>query len=788
MRTRLITAATALVLLGAGLSAQDFCADSVLRAQIEAGGFLHAPLPLDTLHSLDHRQAGKAVLRQEPLGLAAPLEISFVHRDVRPRGPADDPDYATFGSHAVSCSLDGRDLEGYNRIEFWVYPDCEGYRVVNLDLGFRNADSSPKDGYTVADAAHLVNLKNRQWNRCFLEMGEWRRDEAESLSFSFTDRGGVPDGSRGHFIIDRITFQQVAEPEKTVGWIPDRIAYSHTGYYTDGKKTAVCSPKMKGRFFIKDAATGEKVLSGRIRKISTTTGRYGVMDFSGVKRPGRYIISAAGVESAPFRIGEDIYTDSQWRVLNYIFCQRCGYPVPGIHDVCHEDMDAVHGGRRISYSGGWHDAGDLSQQTLQTGEVAMDLLEAYASARQSNPVLADRLLEEARWGLDFILKCRFGDGFRASSMGLIHWTDGKRGTFDDIETVRVQDMAFDNFLCSGIEAYAAMTLPESAVEERESLARAAEEDFAFASEKFEKNGYDVFYQMYEHTYNTSRSQYHATISWAASQLYKLTGKNGYAERATREIEYTLSCQETSPIAGGLSGWFYRDTTRRSIVHFIHQSRDQIFAQALVLLCETQPDSPELGRWEASLRLYGDYLKNLMRYTEPYGMVPSGVYMDSEVEDTEGFRAVHIMAPRNAEELYAEHLSAGVRLDSNHVVRRFPPWLSIFNGNTAVHLSTGKAAAVCGRYLGDGDLMEIARGQLYWTVGKNPFCQSLIYGEGHDYPSMDSFSSGEITGEMPLGIRTLDRSDTPYWPQTNNACYKEVWVTSAGKWLSLLSEF
>lgn len=53
--------------------------------------------------------------------------------------------------------------------------------------------------------------------------------------------------------------------------------------------------------------------------------------------------------------------------------------------------------------------------------------------------------------------------------------------------------------------------------------------------------------------------------------------------------------------------------------------------------------------------------------------------------------------------------------------------------------------------------------------------------------MDSFSSGEITGEMPVGIRTYGQSDTPYWPRTNNACYKEVWLTSAGKWLSLLSE-
>ena len=31
-------------------------------------------------------------------------------------------------------------------------------------------------------------------------------------------------------------------------------------------------------------------------------------------------------------------------------------------------------------------------------------------------------------------------------------------------------------------------------------------------------------------------------------------------------------------------------------------------------------------------------------------------------------------------------------------------------------------------------------------------------------------------------------DVPYWPQTNNACYKEVWITSAGKWLSLIAEY
>ncbi len=789
MRTENYAAALLMMsaLFSAGLSAQSLCTDGTLREQIEASDFIHSPLPLDFLHSLDRRQSEKAVLRREPLPLAEPAEITFVHCEVRPRGPADDSDYATFGSHGTSIVLGRRNLEEYDRIEFLVYPDCDGYDVVNLDISLRNAYTSPKEGYTVADASHLVNLKNRSRNRCYLEIAEWRRDAVESISFSFTDRGGVPDGTKGRFFIDSICFQKTESPEKTVGWIPDRVAYSHTGYFTDGKKTAVCSPELKGGFSIREAGTGKKVFSGRIRKVRSTTGEYGLIDFSAVRKPGSYTIDAGGIGSEAFRIGDDIFGDSRWRVLNFIFCQRCGDAVPGIHDRCHEDVYAVHGGERISYGGGWHDAGDLSQQTLQTGEVAMSLLEASRSAESSNPVLSDRLRREARHGLDFILKSRFGDGFRASSIGLIRWTDGQAGTADDIETVRVQDNSFDNFLFSGIEAYAAKVLSGSDAEYAGRLARAAEEDFAFASAKFARDGYDNFNQVYEHTYNTSKSQYHATLSWAASRLYSLTGKHAYAERAAKEIGYTLSCQETVPIEGGLVGWFYRDSTKRSIVHFIHQSRDQVFAQALVLLCETQPSSPERGRWEAALRLYGDYLKKLMRYTEPYGMVPSGVYMDSETEDAEGFRSLHIMAPSSAEQLYAEHLSSGVRLDRNHVVRRFPPFLSIFNGNTAVHLSTGKAAALCGRYLGDRELTEIAREQLYWTVGKNPFSQSLIYGEGHDYPSMDSFSSGEITGEMPVGIRTFGQSDTPYWPRTNAACYKEVWLTSAGKWLSLLSE-
>lgn len=502
-----------------------------------------------------------------------------------------------------------------------------------------------------------------------------------------------------------------------------------------------------------------------------------------------YQLKVGDTITPAFRIGERIWENSQWKVLNFIFCQRCGYPVPGKHATCHIDLMSKHNGRRISYAGGWHDAGDLSQQTLQTGDVTFSLLEAYNKLKDKNPALAARLREEAEWGLEFILKNRYGDGYRASSMGLLIWQDGIFNTLDDISSVRVQNMAFDNFLYAGYEAYASMTLSQDPMLQ-EYLQKVAEEDFMFAMNKFKKDGFDKFIQPYEHSYNTSESQYMATISWTASQLYKLTSKRYYADIAAEYIRYTLDCQRTEPLEDkdNTRGFFYRNKSKKSIVHYIHQSREQIYMQAMVLLCETQKGHPDYHKWTNSIQLYGEYLKGLMKYTYPYGMIPSGVYHAEEYKDSTGFYALHLFPPPHAKELYTEQLNRGIKLDKEHYIKRFPIWFNIFNGNTAVHLSTGKSAAICGNFLNDKELLNIGLEQLYWTVGKNPFGQSLIYGEGHNYPQMNSFSSGEMTGEMPVGIRTLSNGDIPYWPQTNNACYKEVWVTSAGKWLSLIAEY
>lgn len=357
---------------------------------------------------------------------------------------------------------------------------------------------------------------------------------------------------------------------------------------------------------------------------------------------------------------------------------------------------------------------------------------------------------------------------------------------DDIETVRVQNLAYDNYLYSAYEAFAARVLADYDPVFADCLAGIAREDYQFASQQREHDNFGGWINPYEHTYSTGESLYMATASWAASMLYELTADPQYAADASTFADYVLRCQQAIPV-GGLVGFFYRNPQRHSVVHSIHQSREQIFMLAMDALCRTQPDNPGRDRWETSISLYGSYLRNLMRFTAPYGMIPAGIYRSDEPDDAAAFFALHIFPPDDARERFAAQAESGVSVAPGYFVRRFPVWFNIFNGNLAVHTSMGKAAAICARRLGDPELLDIAREQMYWTVGKNPFAQSLIYGEGHRYPELNNFSSGRLMGAMPVGIRTIGDTDEPYWPQINNACYKEVWLTSAGKWFSLLAE-
>ncbi len=789
--------------------------DKKLKADLETTGYIHSPLPIDESKSVEAFGLKKKVL--ESVSVCDMEDLSaWTHTGVgtilltgdrckdgshslRLEAPAHPVPMLGWGLGRGTClastDIGGKNWEAYNRLHFYVYPDCPGARSIYLNLYLENdgkvkvPDQYGREGY------HELNLRNGEWNECALEISGLSRDKITKLSFAievFGREQTMCDTLR--FDVDDVRLEKIEGPEAVKGWVPadERIIFSTSGYRTASVKKAIVTVKENDGFLrIIDADSKATVLTVRPRTEKTEIGEFQTADFSSLKTPGTYRIKVGDVVSAPFYVDDAVWENSVWRILNFLLCERCGYPVPGKHGACHTDIHAIRNGHDFPINGGWHDAGDMSQQTLQTGEISYSLFQMAATAKKrGNEKLYARLMEEARWGLDYILNTRLGDGVRALGWGTNLWTDHEIGTDDDSGSreIDVLDGALENYILSGIEAYASMAIHDDEGM-KTFLAKIAAEDFGHAEERFARLGYAELKEGSRgHAGMTSESQYHAHISWAASMLYKLTGDKKYAARAAEAIEYTLDCQETNPIGKDrLSGFFYRDKSRRVIVHYNHQSRDYAYMEAIAALCETQPENPDFTRWIESMKLYASCLKSMMKYVAPYGMAPSGVYDIHEIEDSAGFYATQIWVNGGVENDFKEQLYNGVKLDKEHYLRRFPVWFS-FKGNTAVNLSTGKAAAICARVLGDKDLEAVAEDQLFWVVGMNPFGQSLIHGEGSFYPQLYNALPGEMEGEIPVGMQAYFNEDSPYWPQFNTATYKEVWGSSAARWLMLVSEF
>ena len=163
-----------------------------------------------------------------------------------------------------------------------------------------------------------------------------------------------------------------------------------------------------------------------------------------------------------------------------MYCERCGTEIPGIHGICHQDIYSTHDDKRIVVNGGYHDAGDLTATGNTPGMVYALLSLADNLKRQGeDPVLYKRVLEEARWGLNWVLKTRFGDGYRSTGQLVSYWTDGIMGTADDRFGKAVNDPEW-NFRVSAVEALAARVLKDSNPELANRSLAIAEEDWKYA--------------------------------------------------------------------------------------------------------------------------------------------------------------------------------------------------------------------------------------------------------------------------------------------------------------------
>jgi len=699
-------------------------------------------------------------------------------------------DYVGYGITKASLRINHENWEDYNRLAFTIYSECENIVNPNVIFEIHNQGKQKIPDQYNREGYHVINLKNRQEKTYFLNISDLPRDEVCKIGFSWSINGSYMNLPGSYKIkLVKISLQKITGSVSTKGWQQDKISYSHDGYNNYENKVAVVAGKQSvDKFSLIDAKTENTVFDSKSVRIKNSMGNFTILDFTDFNRSGEYRIQYGDFITQVFKIGnyEKLWSESIPKVLNFFYGERCGYPISGIHGTCHEDVIAQRDGGTISYNGGWHDAGDVSQQMVHSAEATQALFKIAGTVTDNK--LSKRLVEEGNWGLDFIFKTDMGDGFHATSAGVSRWTDNRIGTMDDAEA-RVHDNPYENFLLSDILAdIAQQSVIDDDMELR--LNNLAIQYFDFAMKRFEKSPYEKEPIMWEHTYNTSKATYVATIVAAAGNCYTITNKESYLLIAIEFMDKLLACQEINGIelfdGKRLSGMFYRDEQHRVFQHFNHQSREMLFARAFEVALKLPVAKDLLRTWKDSAKKYGDYLLYLKQFTYPYPMIASGIYLDTEGHDKPSFDKQHLLIDDSAYKEYEEQLKQGVQIAKHLYIRRFPVWFS-FRGNDAIILSTGNSAAILGKVLHNQKLMDLANAQLRWIVGNNPFDQSLMFGEGNNYQQEYSNSSGDFVGELPVGIETKDNEDVPYWPQFNNATYKEVWIVAATKWLSVISE-
>jgi len=673
---------------------------------------------------------------------------------------------------SVSATLDfrpPRDWSAHNRISLWVYvhPGLMHSYAFHLSFDCEGSVAGP----VTPLAVHFVqDLEPGRWNHIVWEIPDLQRNKVRSFSIGQLLRGhGPEEGGIVTYNIDRIDLERV-DCEGYEGWevAPGKVAFHHLGHRPSGPKVAFVADTGAEEFELVAARSGETVARFPVKHVSNDRGRFAELDFSAFTRPGRYLLRCGDSASRAFDITEDLWYGTIGKALNFYYGQRCGFPVPGVHGICHADLRGRRGDTMKVINGGWHDAGDLSQGSFRTAPSVYGMLRIYDELRRRDvqPELQERLLEEACWGLDWLLSTRFGDGYRITWFTAHVYTDNEIGTIDDT-IAKARHVAFENFLFAAVAAHAGRVLADADPDRAaQSLAAAAED-------------YQATLKARSDWLQATRDEA-AYAALAAVELYRATGEARYSEEAAQFGRLLLQCQEQHFVDGiPIAGYFYRDTSRQQVVHDHHMSFEDSPLLALEALCDALPDHEDWTEWYGAAIVYSEYfLARGTSASSPYDLLPNSVWSRREIEAmAERWRA----EDRDSEPLIRQY-EDGAPLGDGHRLRVFPIWVNNRqHGNTGVHLSGTVALSAAARLRNDRRLQDLAGRQLQWVFGGNPFSQCLMYGEGYDFQPLFAYCLRNLVGALPVGMDCM-ADDAPWWTCFNDSDYKEIWVVPGARFL------
>lgn len=246
--------------------------------------------------------------------------------------------------------------------------------------------------------------------------------------------------------------------------ITPALVVDQFGYRPDSEKIAVlrrpsvgfdadASFEFASSYSVVDAADGHEVLTltptawnaGAVDESSGDAADW--LDFSQLTAAGEYYIvdTEHSVRSARFSIADDVYRDVLVQALRTFYYQRAGFAKdaefagPGwadgashlgaLQDGQCRHYDAGDASTERDLSGGWYDAGDYNKYTAWHARYVVSLLTSYQESPQafgddtgipeSGNGTPD-LLDEVRFGLDWLEKMQDEDGSLLSIVGLDH--------------------------------------------------------------------------------------------------------------------------------------------------------------------------------------------------------------------------------------------------------------------------------------------------------------------------------------------------------------------------------
>ncbi|HHU56532.1 MAG TPA: hypothetical protein GXZ48_07595 [Acholeplasmataceae bacterium] len=682
----------------------------------------------------------------------------------------------------IDVAVNKEDWTNFNRISLWVYPEATGFQNFYFHFSVVNEGSRGQ--------LHAPSLTPNTWNHVVWELEHVDRDKVLGLHFGPLLMGCPPEAKPElNVYIDDIRLQRV-KPDYVEGWdLESRIAYCHSGYFLDAKKIAITQEARNNKFYLYDS-NDKCVFTGDVEKITTDLGDYYQLDFSSFNKQGEFYLQIDDRKTPLFAIDNKAYDISIWKSINFLRMLRCGDDVPEVHSPCHLSHHTIHpDGRLVPDHGGWHDAGDVSQFEICTAEIAHAILDLAESVKESDLLLYERLMEEARWGLNWLLRTRFGDGYRALSVHYSIWrkhiTKGSEAYHADNPIFKnniAEYGTFENFLAAAVEAVAARMFKDIDPVFADWCMRSAVEDFEFAVYGYENNIY------------TKRwgpgpdAQVCGAGALAAAELYKLTDDEKYLKKGARFAETVLACQEQElqDWEIPLRGFFYEDPDHTYLLTYEHRGHEQSPIQGLIRLCEVARHHQDYQKWMKGINLYAEYILKTADKVNPYGLLPAHVYNDQKINMIRFTIPSSWATPEEAKESFKKQIQSGIHLGNNYYLRRFPIAIQR-RGYHATLLSKTKAVSLMAKLLHNQELRQIAINQLEWVLGKNPFASSTMYGEGHNYHPLYVAFSRQIVGALPVGIKTLGDNDAPFWPVVNDAVYKEIWGHTSAKYLWVLAD-